>query len=312
MKRMFLLLSCLTVFGFCLHARPQHEVTGPLRVGIGPVFDAIPLMLAQDRGYFQQEGVEVELVLFPNPHERDMALQAGHLDGAVNDLLTVSFLTAAGFDFRGTNIAKARFGIVASPQSGITTLEGLRGRNIGLFPNTITQFIADSLLDMVGVPMTDYDSIAVPNILIRLEMVLNGQIDAAVLPEPILTAATAQGATLLGTTDGTGLNLAMLFFSQRVLDTRMEEIRAFFRAYYRAATAINADPDAFRDFLVERAGFPVAIRDVFDFLTFTPPAVQEEHHIRRALDWLRARGLLTADISPSDLIDTRPISEWLN
>jgi NitT/TauT family transport system substrate-binding protein len=312
MKRVFLLLCCLTLSGLSLQARPQREVASPLRIGIVPTFDAMPLMLARDRGYFEQEGVEVDLILFPNPGDRDAAIQAGRLDGAVNDLLTAAFFTAAGFDFKATSLVNSRFGIVASPQSGIRSLAELRGRRIGLFLNTVTQFLADSFLETAGVSMAEYDAVAVPNILLRLEMVLNGLVDAAVLPEPILTAAVAQGAVLLASTDNTGLDAPVLFFSQATLDTRLDEVRAFYRAYYRAAMEINADPDAFRDYLVERAGFPMAIRDTFQFLTFTRPALQDEYQIRRILNWLKARNLLELDISPSDLTDSRAISEWLN
>ena len=312
MKNILLFLACFLFFGFSLQARPQHEVSGPLRVGIVPAVDSLPLMLAGYRGYFAQEGADVDLIFFPNPHEREMAIQAGRLDGTISDLLTAAFLIAAGSDFRATSLTNGRFGIAASPQSGITSLAGLRGQSIGLFPNTMTQYMADSLLATVGVAMTEYEAVAVPNILLRLEMLLNGSIEAAVLPEPLLTAAAAQGAVLLATTDNTGLDSAILFFSQRVLDTRLDEVKAFHRAYYRAAMEINANPDAFRDFLVEQAGFPAAVRDTFRFVTYTQPTLPTEQHIRRTLDWLNTRNLLGRQLSPADFTDARAISEWLN
>jgi len=310
MKKIFLFFCCLTLFTISLQARPQHDVSGPLRVGIVPAVDSLPLMLARDRGYFAQEGADVDLVFFPNPHEREMAIQAGRLDGTISDLLTAAFLIAAGSDFRATSLTNGRFGIVASPQSGVTSLAGLRGQRIGLFPNTMTHYMADSLLATVNV--TEYEVVAVPNILLRLEMLLNGLIDAAVLPEPLLTAAAAQGAVLVAATDNTGLDSAILFFSQRALDTRLDEIRAFHRAYYRAAMEINANPDAFRDFLVQQAGFPAAVRDTFRFVTYTRPTLPTEQHIRRTLDWLNARNLLERELSPADFTDSRAISGWLN
>lgn len=269
-------------------------------------------MVARDMGFFQEEGVNVNITLFPNPLERDAAIQAGRLDGAVNDLLAAAFFAVAGFDFRITSMTNGRFGIVASPQSGITSLAELRGGRVGLFTNTMTQFIADSLLQTAGVPADEYYAVAVPNILLRLEMVLSGLVDAAVLPEPLLTAAVAQGAALLSTTDNTGLEAGLLFFSRRALDTRLDEVRAFHRAYYRAAMKINANPDAFRDFLVDQAGFPAAVRDTFQFVAYTQPALPHEQDVSRALYWLRARGLLRAEISREDLIDHRAIGEWLD
>ena len=312
MKKIFLLLCVLVISGIYSQAMPRRDAAGPLRFGIVPAVDSLPLMLAEQRGYFAQEGADVELVFFPNPHEREMAIQAGQLDGAVSDLLTAAFLIQAGFDFRATSLTNGRFGIVASPESGIASLHDLRGRNIGLFPNTMTQYMADNLLLSAGIPITEYTPVAVPNILLRLEMVLDGRIDAAVLPEPVLTAAVAQGGVLVATTDGTGLDSAILFFSRRSLDTRLEEVKAFHRAYYRAAMAINANPDAFRDFLVDQAGFPPAVRNAFQFVTYTQPTLPTEQHIRHTLDWLTYRDLLQRQLSPQDFYDARAITEWSN
>ena len=312
LKRIFSLCCCLLLFALSTWAGPRRDSAAPLQVGIVTAVDSLPLMLARDLGFFEREGVEVDLILFPNPLERNAAIQAGRLDGAINDLLDAAFFAAAGFDFRITSMTNGRFGVVASPQSGVTSLEELRGRSVGLFANTMTQFIVDSLLEEAGVPMTEYEAVAVPNILLRLEMVLGGLIDAAILPEPLLTAAVAQGAVLLATTDNTGLEAGLLFFSQRTIDTRLDEVRAFHRAYYRAAMEINANPDAFRDYLVGQAGFPAAVRDLFQFVTYTRPALPHEARIRRALDWLRARGLLNVELSAEDLTDGRAISEWLN
>ena len=312
MKRVFLFFCCLLFFSFSLFAGSRREASRnePLRVGIMLAVESLPLMLARDRGYFEQEGVNVELVLFSNPQERDAALQAGRLDAAITDLLAASFFVAGGLDFRVTSSTDGRFGFVASPQSGITRLEELRGRRVGISLHSIIQYALDTKLEAVGVSMTEYEAVAVPRVPLRVEMVLEGLIDATGLPEPILTAAVAQGATLLSTTDEMGIDATVLFFSLRALNTRLDEIRAFYRAYYRAAMSINANPDAFRDFLVEAAGFPASVRDAYQFVTYRRPTLPEIAQIEQALNWLSARGLLTADLKPEDLLDSRAISGW--
>ena len=309
MKRFFLFFCCLALFGLSLYARPQRDVSGPLRVGIMASVESLPVMVAYNQGFFAQEGVEVELIYFPNPQERDAAVQAGRVDGIITDMFGAAFFVAAGFDFRITSVTNGRHGLVGSPDSGITSLEGLRGRSIGLFTNTLTHFITDSLLSSAGVSSSEYEVVAIPNIMVRLEMVLNGLIDAALLPEPILTAAVAQGGVLIGNTENTDLSAAVLFFSRSILDNRLNELRAFYRAYNRAIGEINANPDSFRDFMVERANFPAAIRDTFRFFTFNSAAMPTEQQIRRSLDWLRARDLLAANLSPADLVDARAIGE---
>ena len=294
-------------------ARSEPSSAGaaqPLRVGIMPDADSLPFMVAADQGLFDKAGVKAELINFSNPQERDAALQAGRLDGAISDLLAAAFFAAGGFDFRVTSLTDGRYGIVGSSALGITKLEDLRGKRIALSVNTIIQYTVDAQLKAAGVSMTEYEAVAVPRMPLRLEMVLEGQIEAASVPEPLLTAAVAQGANLLSTTDTTGIDAGVLLFSKKTIDSRTNDIRAFYRAYYEAARLINANPDSFRNYLVEKAGFPEAVKDAYRFTEYRRPSLPERSQIISALDWLKARGLLEADLKPEDLIDSAAISEW--
>lgn len=309
MKKLFLLYCCFVMCVLSLQARAQNEAV-PLRVGIMPDADSLPFMVARDHGFFDGENVKVELIVFSNPQERDAAIQAGRLDGTISDLLAAAFLNAGGYDFKVTSLTDGRYGIAASAKSGIRTLAGLKGKRIGLSTNTIIQYTVDAQLESAGISMTEYEAVAIPRMPLRLEMLQTGMIEAASLPEPLLTAAVAQGAILLSTTDTSGIDAGIMLFSKKSLDTRLDSIKAFYRAYYKAAMQINANPDAFRDYLVEQAAFPAAIKDAYRFVVYRKPTMPGENQIRRALNWLKTRNLLDADLSYADLTDARAISEW--
>jgi len=307
-----LITGCfLAAFAVSGYAGGKRE-PAPLKVGILPDADSLPLMVARDGGFFEAEGVRVELVEFSNPNELSAAIQARRIDGAISDVLPAAFLAAAGSDMKITSLTNGRYGIVTSPKSGITNPGGLRGKKIALSLNTIIQYAVDAQLAAAGVTMSEYEAVAVPNMMLRLEMVLNGSIDAAGLPEPLLTAAVAQGAVLISTTDASGIDAGVLLFSKRTLDSRLEDVQAFYRAYERATREINADPNSFRDFLVEKAGFPEAVRDTFRFVTYTRPALPAPGQVERALTWLTDRNLLEAELSFDDLTDPRAVAEWSN
>ena len=310
MKRIFLVLCCLVLFGLCLHARPQQEAAGPLRFGSIPGIELLPILHAKQRGYFVQEGVDFELIAFNNAQERDAALQADRIDGTLSDTFGAAFLVAAGLDFKVTSLTNDPFFIITSPQSGITNLAQLRGKRIGLFSNTVTHFVADSLLASVGV--TEYEVVHVPNVMLRLEMVMNGQIDGALVPDPIMTTSMAQGAVLVGGTVNTTLAAGAYIFYRKVMDTRLNDVRAFYRAYYRAIIDINANPDSFRDFMVEYVNFPPSIRNTYKFVTYSKPRLPSEQQLRTTIAWLKRRDLLTANLTPSDIADPRAVSEWSN
>lgn len=280
----------------------------PLRFGILPDADSLPFMVASDEGLFAAQGVEVELVRFTNPQERDAAFQAGRIDGAISDLLAAAFFAAGGFDAKVTSRTDGRYGIVASPSSGITSAAGLRGRKIGLSTNTIIQYSVDALLSAAGIPMEAYEAVSVPRIPVRLELVLSGGIDGAGLPEPLLTAAVARGAVLVASTEESHIDAGVVLFSKRTMDRRLEELRAFYRAYAAACARINGRQDAYRAYLVEKAGFPVEIRDSYRFVRYLSPALPETAQVQGVLDWLKKRGLLSRALSPAELLDGRAIA----
>jgi len=288
--------------------------SGALRIGVLPDADSLPLLVAGEEGLFAAEGVEVRLLPFKTAVERDAALQAGAIDGAVSDLLAVALDIQGGFDVKATSLTDGRYGILVSPGSRITSLAGLAGKSVGISSNTIIQYEAETMLLRAGVAQADIKSLAVPKIQLRMELLLAGRLDAACLPEPLLSVARAKGAALLASSDDSGISAGVIAFSSASLARRLSDIAAFYRAYWKAASRINAAPDAYRSFLVDKAGFPAEVRDSFRFIAYKKPRLPSISDIEAVLSWMRAKGLLTKDLSPSSLADGEPIarasSEW--
>ncbi|MDR1210916.1 MAG: ABC transporter substrate-binding protein [Spirochaetaceae bacterium] len=281
-----------------------------LKVGIFLDIDSMPLLAARDEGFFAREGVAVELVVFQNPQERDAALQAGRLDGAVSDLLAASFFAAAGFDYKITSLTDGRYGIVGSPHSANRSLAGLRGKRLALSTNTIIQYAVDTLFEEAGIPGGSYEAVPAPRMPLRLEMVLSGQVEAAGLPDPLLSAAVSRGAPLLAvidTSNGGPIDPGVILFSKRTLDNRLEEVRRFYRAFYRAALRINANQEAYRDYLVEKVHVPGELRETYRFIRYRRPALPELSQLEKVFAWLKTRRLLAVDLRPEELLDSRPV-----
>ncbi len=282
----------------------------PLRFGIMPDADSLPFMVAEAEGLFAKEGVTVELVPFVNAQERDAAIQAGKVDGAIADILAAAFLVAGGFDMRVTSATDGRYGIAAAPGSGIAKAADLRGKRIGMSTNTIIQYSVDAIVVAAGLPVDAYTVVAIPKMPVRMEMLLAGQVDAAGLPEPLLTAAIARGATLVGTTEEFDIDAAVVMFSKAVLDARLSEVKKLYAVYAEATARIGAKPDSYRAFLVEKASFPAEVRDAYRFVEYRKPTLPDAAQIESAIAWLTARGLLTKKLSAPDLIDGRAVAAW--
>jgi NitT/TauT family transport system substrate-binding protein len=289
---------------------PKPAAKGPLRLGIMPDADSLPFMVAREEGLFDKAGLAVELVTFTSAQERDAALQAGALDGTIADILAVAFAVAGGFDVRITSVSDGRYGIAAAPGSNAREPADLAGKPIGLSTNTIIQYSVDMMMSHAGIAMDGYEASAVPRIPVRMELLLAGQLGGAGLPEPLLSVAAARGAAIVATTDDFDIDAGIIMFSKPFIDARLEDIQKLYQVYAEAGARINADPDSYRAFLVEKASFPEEVRFAFRFVEYRTPRLPEPAQVEAALDWLRAKDLLKAELSPADLLDGRAVASW--
>jgi NitT/TauT family transport system substrate-binding protein len=301
-------IAAFIVAGVCAAAAVAGAVE--LRVGVLPDVDSLPLLVADAEGRFAAEGVQVRLVAFKTAMERDAALQSGAVDGVVSDLLAAALGIQGGFEVRVASLTDGRYGIVTAPGSGIATAAGLANVPVGISTNTIIQYATDTLLSRAGLASDRIVGLAVPKIQIRLELLLNGQLKAACLPEPLLTVARARGATLISASDDAGFRAGVIIFTKAVLDARTADVQGFYKAYWKAAQAINADSDSYRDFLVKTAGFPEEARAAFTFVRYLKPRLPETADVTAVLSWMKGKGLLKTDIDPAAMLDGRAVSGW--
>jgi ABC-type nitrate/sulfonate/bicarbonate transport system substrate-binding protein len=68
----------------------------PITVGIAPGGDALPLRVAEREGLFADAGVEVVIVAFESPEERDAALAGGSIDAFVGGIASAVALESSG------------------------------------------------------------------------------------------------------------------------------------------------------------------------------------------------------------------------
>jgi NitT/TauT family transport system substrate-binding protein len=307
-KKNILFLSILLVLTCPLFAQPATE-SQSIKIGILPDVDSLPFMLSDAENLFEKQNVQVELVKFQSPVERDAAFQAGQLDGMVGDTLGAFFLEQAGFDISILSTTNGRYGIAASPQGDITTLSELTNKEIGVSSNTIIEYLANSLVLSAGVEEEDVKVIAIPKIPVRMELLLNGQIPAACLPEPLYSLVISKGAQPLG--DSTSLPDApgVMIFDADFAQKNRSDLTKVFKAYWEAGELINANPDNYRTFLVEEAGFPEPLGPIFDFVTYTKPQVPSPTQIENVFDWMNARDLLDSNSTYEDLVDPRVVQE---
>ena len=283
----------------------------PIVIGTLPTEDALPLWVAESEGLFTEAGLDVEIVVFPAAQERDTAFTSGAIDAFMGDIIASANLEAAGSGVAlatvmlGQTPAEGRFGIAVAPGSEATTLADLAGVPVGTSSASIQEYVLDGLMAAAGVPAEDVAKEIVPKVPVRYDLLMNGQIAAAALPEPFLSLAELEGATILADdTTGENLTQTVLGVSDEyvALPGGMVAVRALLDAWDEAAGRVNADPDAYRALLVEMARLPEPLIDTYEINTYPMAEAPTAEMVDPVLAWMRDNELLSADIVYGDLV----------
>ena len=275
----------------------------PITIGLMPDTDSLPFIIAKEKGYFAEEGIEVNIQQYKSAMDRDSALQSGNLDGAVSDMLAVAFAKAGGFDVKVTSFTDGSYKLIASKDAGINNVKALAGKDVAVSRNTIIEYVTDQILAKEGMDSESINKVIIPQIPTRLEMLQNGKLAAATLPEPMASIAVSNGCTYVTGSDELGINPGVIMFTAKTVDNKTAEIAAMYRAYNKAVDYLNNTlRDEYIDLVVEKGGFPPAAKEALKLPEYHKAALPKESDVTDCIKWLNNKGLVKEHFSYQDIV----------
>lgn len=191
------------------------------------------VLLAQEKGYFKDAGLDVQLKQFSGPADGVPPLIAGQIDAALTTADTPILLSKAGVENPLHNVlvidtSNGADGIIA--QKGISKVADLKGKVVGATKGQVNEFLLLKALDSVGmsandVKITNMDPEAAG------AAVLAGKVPAAVTWEPWLSKASASGASVIYSSKNTpNLLLDVATIAEKTAKERPADVKAFVAA----------------------------------------------------------------------------------
>lgn len=250
------ILAC-TGAVFWTIGRNHPPLETPIRIGLSVWPGFGPFFIAEEKGFFKRQGLDVQLNIFQDDSQRDASLLGDRIDAIGMTVDNLAVLRHRGVDVKAIykfDNSSGADGIVAKPD--IRTVSDLKGRHVGWAPGTTSHFFLAVALSKVGLKTSNLSHVALAPDEAGTAFAA-GQLDAAVTWEPWLTKAveTDKGKVLISTRELPVIE-DVLFFRGSTLKNRHNDIVKFLKACFEAVDYWKAHPDEGTEIVSRKLSMP--------------------------------------------------------
>jgi len=275
------------------------KASTPLRVGINPWPGYEFLYLAQEKGFYREEGVEVRLVEFNSLSDCRRAYERGQIDAMGSTVIEV--LQARDQSSRSPQVVQVvdyscgADVILAKPD--IANGKGLKGARVGVEMASLGVYILARGLEKNGLSLADVKAISMDQLSME-EAFRKGELDAVVTypPTSIKLLRDRKAHAVFSTSEIMGEVVDVIAVEEELSTRRHGDVAKFLRAFQRAFVYSQQNPTDAYKIMAAREGitpaeFAEALTDGVKILSVSDQA-----------GYLQSGGKLTAVINDSDRI----------
>jgi NitT/TauT family transport system substrate-binding protein len=303
---------------------PGARAASPIRMGYIGISSDAGIFIAQDKGYFKEQGIELSLERFGLGADQMALLGSGRLDLASGALSPTLFnalarglpivVVADKGSFRkgfGFNVLVVRKALIDSGQ--FKGLSDLKGRVMAVpGPGSVLNFEDYLVLKKGGLTPKDVTTEYI-DLADQPAAMANGKIDAAVMVEPFATAAEARGiGKIIMPLDQLlpDFQTSVIYYNTQWARQNLDEARRWMVAYVKGLRYYNRalkDPKVRDDVItIMAAHTPIKDRAVWDKMIW--PGLHPDGTVttRTILDferWLLNEHQISQFMTPARFVD---------
>lgn len=211
-----------------------------LKIAVMPTLDCLPLYLMKDHQLYDTAQLDLRLKFFTAQMDCDTALLNRRVEGSISDLVRTERMKKRGLQLDYLTATNAYWQLYSNRKARLKHLNQLGDKMIAMTRFSATDYLTDLTLDTVKTRARVY-RVQFNNVFIRLDMLLNNEIDALWLTEPQATKARILDNPMLRDSRDFRLSLGVLALRHAgVADKRRKmQLNAFVKAYNTACDSIN-------------------------------------------------------------------------
>jgi len=271
-----------------------------IRVGLIPVIDVFPFIVAEQEKLFEKEKLDIELIWFGSARDRDNAIITGRIDVAIHDPIGSLMLISNGVPIKIIAFMcceksyENNIGFYLIGRPGIDT-KNLNISSVAVSKNTIIEYVAWRMLENLGIDPHKVNFVDIPSILNRYQLLIEGKIEYAVLPDPWGSLALTKNASLVSFHQ----DLVVLVAREDLLNNNMSrnQILKLLNVLNEAIDLYIKNPDKYREIIAAKLMIPAELRSSFMLKWNTHIKRLPESIFNDSLNWLREKNLVSQEIT---------------
>lgn len=270
-----------------------------LRVGINAWPGCEFLYLAQEKGFYREEGLSVRLVEFNSLSDARRAYERGQIDAFGTTVIEV--LQAREHSDRSPQIVQvvdySDGADMVLVRPGITNGAALRGKRIGVELGSLGVYILARCLEKHGLTLNDVTPVSADQMSMEGSF-QRGDLDAIVTypPTSVNLLKNQKAHTFFTTAEIPGEVVDVIAVEADIAKTRSADVNKLIRAFHKAVAYADSNPTDAHKIMAQREGltpeeFGIALKDGIRLVS-----------AREQSDYLRPGGKLSSVIDTSDRI----------
>lgn len=220
------------------------------KIAVMPTMDCLPAYLLKDSLLYDTAKVDIRLCRFNAQMDCDTAMIGGTVQAAFTDLVRAERLKHRSkvlmHYLTDTNL---NWQLIADKESKLKKLSDLSDKIVAMTRYSGTDLLTDMVVKKAK-PKYQVFRVQVNDVLVRLAMLQNHEIDAYWFAEPQVTKALAGDNNALFNSQDAGVHLGVVAVMDKV--RRQEEEAAFASAYDKAVELINKNGVKYYSALIQK------------------------------------------------------------
>lgn len=224
-------------------AKANADEKAAFKIAVMPTIDCLPLYLMKDSSLYDSTKVDIRLKNFTADMDIDTALVGGSVQAAATELVrTFELRRTHHIPMRAVAVTPLQWTLVGDKKNNITSLKALGNHNVAMTRYSATDWLTARARKKAKTDDVIF-SVQINDVTLRLQMLLNDEMDAAWLPEPQATAALAKGNVTLASSTDEGRNFGLIVYREdngKDADKREVQLQEVKTAYNHAVDLINS------------------------------------------------------------------------